>query len=78
MHHLYTIQGTKHLQYFLVHIACNNGNGNLTRICLEHTQLEVGTYEPFIFLKYSSDGTPSSKTHGAQQFGRICKYAKEL
>jgi hypothetical protein len=56
MHHLYTLQGRKRLQYFLFQIACNNGNGNLTRICMEHTQLEVGTYEPFLFLKHSYAG----------------------
>jgi hypothetical protein len=50
MHDLYTIQGTKWLQYFLGHIMCNDGNGNLVRICMESTQLEVGLYEPFLFL----------------------------
>jgi hypothetical protein len=29
MHHLYTLQATKRLQYFLGHIACNDGNDNL-------------------------------------------------
>jgi hypothetical protein len=57
MHHLYTLQGTKRLQYLLGHIACNDGNGNLLRIYMEHMQLEVGTYKPFLFLKRLSDGT---------------------
>jgi hypothetical protein len=26
------------------------------KICMEHTQLEVGSYEPFLFLKYSHAG----------------------
>jgi hypothetical protein len=34
MHDLYTIQGTKRLQYFLGHVMCNDGNGNLKRICV--------------------------------------------
>jgi hypothetical protein len=54
--HLYTLQGTKRLQYFLGHIACNDGNGNLMKICMEHTQLEVGKYEAFIFLVHSYAG----------------------
>jgi hypothetical protein len=34
-HDLYTIQGTKRLQYFIGHVMCNDGNGNLMRICME-------------------------------------------
>jgi hypothetical protein len=52
MHHMYTLQGTKRLQCFLGNIVCNNGNGNFMKICMEHIQLEVGTYEPFLFLKH--------------------------
>jgi hypothetical protein len=78
IHHLYTLQGNKQLQYFMVHITCNSINGNLMRICMEHTQLKVGTYEPFLILKYSSTGTPSSTTHGSHQFGRTWNYTKEL
>jgi hypothetical protein len=44
MHPLYTLQGTKCLQYLLGHIAWSDRNGNLMRICMEHKQLEVGTY----------------------------------
>jgi hypothetical protein len=57
MHHIYILQGTKRLQYFMGNIVCNDGNGNIMRICMEHTQFEVGTYEPFLFFKYSSAGT---------------------
>jgi hypothetical protein len=35
MHDLYTIQGNKRLRYFLGDVMCNNGNGNLMRICME-------------------------------------------
>jgi hypothetical protein len=28
----------------------NDGVDNLTRICFKATQLEVGTFEPFMFL----------------------------
>jgi hypothetical protein len=57
MHDLYTIQGTTRLQYFLGHVMYNDGNGNLIRICMESTQLEVGTYEPFLFLNYKMAGS---------------------
>jgi hypothetical protein len=57
MHDLYTIQGTKRLQYFLGHVMCNARNGNLMRICMESTQLEVGLYEPFPFLNYKVAGS---------------------
>jgi hypothetical protein len=56
MHHIYTLQGKKCLQYFLGHITCNDGNGNPVKICMEPTQLEVQTYEPFLFLKKSYAG----------------------
>jgi hypothetical protein len=35
---------------------CKDGNDNLMRICMESTQLEVGSYEPFLFLNYKSAG----------------------
>jgi hypothetical protein len=57
MHYLYTIQGTKRLQYFLGHVICNDINSNLMRFCMESTQLEVGTYEPFLFLNYKMAGS---------------------
>jgi hypothetical protein len=57
MYDLYTIQGTKRLQYFLVHIMCNDGNGNLMRIRMESTKLEVCSYEPFLFLYYKVAGS---------------------
>jgi hypothetical protein len=56
MHHLYTLQGMKRLQYFLGHIACKEINGYLMMICMEHIQLDVGTYEPFLFLQHSYAG----------------------
>jgi hypothetical protein len=57
MPNLYTIQGTKRLQHFLCHVMCNAGNGNIMRICMESTQLEVGLYEPFLFLNYKVAGS---------------------
>jgi hypothetical protein len=57
MHHLYTIQGTNRLQYFMGHITCQDGNCNLMIICMDFNQLEVGTYDPFLFLNYTSAGT---------------------
>jgi hypothetical protein len=35
---------------------CNDGNGNLMHICMESTQLEVGLFEPFLFLNYEVAG----------------------
>jgi hypothetical protein len=57
MHDLYTIQGTKRLQYLIVHVMCNAGNGNLMQICMESNQLEVGLYETFLFLNYKIAGS---------------------
>jgi hypothetical protein len=37
MHDLYTIQGTKRLQYFIGHIMCNDGTGNPMCIIMEST-----------------------------------------
>jgi hypothetical protein len=56
IHHLHTLQGTKLLQYFMGHLMCQDGNGNLMRMATELAQLEVGTYEPFLFLNYASAG----------------------
>jgi hypothetical protein len=57
IHHLYTIQGTQRLQYFLGNVMCNDGNVNLVRICMESTQLEVGSYKPFLSLDYKVAGS---------------------
>jgi hypothetical protein len=35
---------------------CQDGNCNLMEICMESTQLEVGSYEPFLVLDYKSAG----------------------
>jgi hypothetical protein len=35
---------------------CQDGNGNLMQICMDSTQLEIGSYEPFLFLDYKSAG----------------------
>jgi hypothetical protein len=40
--HLHTLQGIQRLQYFIRHIANNDGVGKLIRICVEAAQLEVG------------------------------------
>jgi hypothetical protein len=58
MHNLYTIQGTTSLQYFIGHLMCKDGNGNLMRICMESTQLEVGSYELFLIIAYKMAGAP--------------------
>jgi hypothetical protein len=54
--HLHTLQGIRRLQYFIGHIANNDGVGKLIRICVEATQLEVGTFKPFLFLQHSFHG----------------------
>jgi hypothetical protein len=56
LRHLHTLQGIRRLQYFIGHIANNNVVGKLLRICVEATQLEVGTFEPFLFLLHSAHG----------------------
>jgi hypothetical protein len=56
MHHLYTLQDIKRLQYFMGHISCNNGNGQMMRIGIKSAQLEVCTYALFIFLPHAQYG----------------------
>jgi hypothetical protein len=47
--HIHTLQGIHIIQHFIGHITNNSGVGKLMRICIEATQLEVGTFEPFMF-----------------------------
>jgi hypothetical protein len=54
--HLHTFKGILRIQYFIGQISNNNGVGKLMRICIETTQLEVGTFEPFLFTLYSMYG----------------------
>jgi hypothetical protein len=54
--HLHTLQGIRRLQYFIGHIASNDGVGKLIRICVEATQLEEGPFEPFLFVLHSIHG----------------------
>jgi hypothetical protein len=50
--HLHTLQGIRRIQYLIGHITDNGGVAKLMCICIciEATQLEVGTFEPFFFL----------------------------
>jgi hypothetical protein len=54
--HLHTLQGIRIIKYFTGRIANNDGVGKLMRICIEATQLEVGTFEPFMFTLHSICG----------------------
>jgi hypothetical protein len=48
---------TRHPQAAIIgHITNNDDVGKLIRMCIEATQLEVGTFEPFIFLLHSVYG----------------------
>jgi hypothetical protein len=51
--HLHTRQGIIRLQYFIGHITANYRVRKLIHICIEATQLEVNTFEPFTFLRLS-------------------------
>jgi hypothetical protein len=53
---LHTLQGIRRLQYFIRHIDNNDGFGKLIRICVEATQLELGTFKPFYLLLHSVHG----------------------
>jgi hypothetical protein len=64
LRHLHTLQGIRRLQHFIVHIANNDGVGKLIRICIEATQLEVGTFEPICFFDTRSMVTQPSQIHG--------------
>jgi hypothetical protein len=52
----HTFQGIRCIQYLIGHITNNDGVAKLMRICIEATQLEVGTFEPFFFLPFSLHG----------------------
>jgi hypothetical protein len=49
LRHLHTLQGILRMQYFMGQIANNDGIGKLI-------QLEVGNFEPFLFLLHSVYG----------------------
>jgi hypothetical protein len=59
--HLHNRQGICRLQYCIGHIANNDRVGKLMMICIEAKQLEVGTFEPFLFTLHSING-PSKLT----------------
>jgi hypothetical protein len=54
--HLHMLQVIHRVQYLIGHITNNNGAFKLMRICIKAIQLEVGTFEPFLFLPYSLHG----------------------
>jgi hypothetical protein len=60
--HLHTLQGICRIQYFIGHTANNDGVGKLMSICIESTQLEVGTFEPFMFTLHSIYGPDTLTT----------------
>jgi hypothetical protein len=53
---IHTLQDIHIIQYSIGHITTNYGVGKLMRICIESTQLEVGTFEPFMFTLHSIYG----------------------
>jgi hypothetical protein len=61
LYHIHTFQSIRRIQYFIGHIAKNYGVGKIIRICVEATQLEVGTFEPFMFTLHSVYG-PATRT----------------
>jgi hypothetical protein len=48
--HIHTLQGICRLQYLVGHIMNNDGVGDIRWIYTKATQLDIGTFEPFIFL----------------------------
>jgi hypothetical protein len=54
--HLHTMRGIRRLQCVIGHIVDNDGIGKLIRMCIEATQLEVGAFEPCVFLRHSLCG----------------------
>jgi hypothetical protein len=53
LRHIHTLQGISCIQYLIGHITNNDGVAKLMRICIEATQLEVGTFKPFFFIPLS-------------------------
>jgi hypothetical protein len=56
LRHLHTLHGIRRIKYLIGHITNNYGVAKLMRICIEATNLEVGTFEPFFFLPFSLHG----------------------
>jgi hypothetical protein len=56
LRHLHTLQGIRRLTYFIGHISNNDGVGKLIHICIEKNQLEVGSFRPIMFLRFSLYG----------------------
>jgi hypothetical protein len=59
---LHTLQGIHIIQYFIGHIANNDGVGKLMRIFIEATQLEVGTLD-LSCLPYTPSTVPLLSQH---------------
>jgi hypothetical protein len=56
LRHLHTLQGIRRTQYLIGRLTNDEGVAKLMRICIEETQLEVGSFEPFLFLLHSLNG----------------------
>jgi hypothetical protein len=52
--HSHTLQGIQRIQYFTDHLTNNYGVEKLMIICIEAAQLELGTFEPFMFIKHNT------------------------
>jgi hypothetical protein len=57
LQHLHTLQGIRRIQYLIGHIINEDGVAKLMHICIEATQLEVGTFKPLFFLPFSLHGS---------------------
>jgi hypothetical protein len=53
LRHLHTLQGICHIKYIIGHITNNDSVAKIMCICIEATQLEVGTFKPLFFLPFS-------------------------
>jgi hypothetical protein len=49
LRHLHTLQGIRPTQHLIGHPTNNDGVAKLVRICIEAKQLEVRTFEPFLY-----------------------------
>jgi hypothetical protein len=53
LRHLHTLQGIRRTQYLIGHLTNDDGVAKLMCICIEATQLEGGTFEPFFCILHS-------------------------
>ena len=51
--HLYDVLGVQKMKFFLKHLRLEDKTGQLLRISMEYTQLQIGILNPFFLEHYN-------------------------